>query len=69
MPRDTEFKYCVRIEWKHGDTISNWNEKCAWALETFGLPGNKFVTHPNEDYMEFLFKSETDAIHFSLACV
>lgn len=63
----TEFKYTVKIEWKNGDSIPNWDEKCVYALETFGLPGDRFITHPNEDYMEFIFKSEVDAIHFTLA--
>jgi hypothetical protein len=53
----------------NGDTVSDWNEKCAHAIELFGLPGDKFVTHPTETYMEFYFKNETDAIHFSLACL
>jgi len=27
----------------------------------FGLPGNKFVSHPKPDSMEFYFKSKKDA--------
>ena len=45
----------VRIPWKKGDTISDWNETCIWAMEQFGLPGTNFSTHPNEDYMDFYF--------------
>ena len=30
----------VCIPWLKGDTISDWNETCAWAIEHFGLPGN-----------------------------
>lgn len=55
----------VRIAWQKGDVI-NWNETCAWAVENYGLPGDRFVTHPTEDYMDFIFKDECDAIHFSL---
>lgn len=66
MPQDTKFKYNVRIAWMYGDTVSNWNEKCATALELFGLPGDKFITHPTEEYMDFMFTDERDAIHFSL---
>lgn len=69
MPRDTEFKHRVNLYWMNGDTVSDWNEKCARAIELFGLPGDKFVTHSTETYMEFYFKNETDAIHFSLACL
>jgi hypothetical protein len=58
----------VRISWKKGDTINNWNETCAWAIEQFGLPGNKFETHATEDYMDFYFKDQRDAILFELRC-
>lgn len=68
MPQDTEFKYKIRIPWLEGDTISDWNDVCAYALENFGLPGDKFITHPSKYYMDFFFKNEVDAIHFSLAC-
>jgi hypothetical protein len=56
----------VRIPWKEGDTITKWNETCAWAMEKFGLPGDKYSTHPTEGYMDFYFQDEKDAIHFSL---
>jgi hypothetical protein len=49
-----------------GDTISDWDETCIWAMDQFGLPGNKFYTRMTEDYMDFVFKDERDAIHFSL---
>jgi hypothetical protein len=58
----------VRISWKKGDII-DWNETCAWAIEQFGLPGDKFEAHATEDYMDFYFKDERDAIHFSLVCL
>lgn len=49
-----------------GDTNDSWNQTCAWAVEKFGLPGDKFITHPTADYMDFMFKDKDDAIHFSL---
>lgn len=57
----------VRIPWKTSDTLPpTWNETCAWAIEQFGLPGNRFTTHLKEDYMYFHFKDEKDAILFEL---
>jgi hypothetical protein len=50
------------------DTINSWNEICAWAVEYYGLPGDKFITHPTEDYMDFMFRNKEDAIYFSLVC-
>jgi hypothetical protein len=63
---DNNFQYTIRIPWRIGDTVQRWDETCAWAMETFGLPGDKFITHPTEDYMDFMFKDKEDAIHFSL---
>lgn len=56
----------VRISWQENHDIPTWNETCAWAIEQFGLPGDKFTTHATEEYMDFYFKDERDAIHFEL---
>ena len=69
MPQDTKYKYTVNIPWKRGDTISNWDEQCIFAIETFGLPGIKYITSLTEDSMDFIFIEEKDAIHFSLVCL
>lgn len=58
--------HLVRIPWRIGDTEEKWNETCIWAVEQYGLPGKKYETHPTENYMDFLFKEERDAIMFSL---
>lgn len=57
-----DYLHTVRINWKSKQDIIWWNETCAMVLETFGQPGHKFIYHPFEDYMEFLFKTEKDAI-------
>ena len=56
----------VRIPWKQGDTITKWNETCIWAMKHYGVPGTYYTTHATEDYMDFYFHNERDAIHFSL---
>lgn len=57
----------IRLHWGPGrDGIEPWNEICAWAIEQFGLPGVKFTWHPTEEYMEFCFLDEKDAIHMML---
>jgi len=63
---DKDFMYTIRIPWRKGDTVQRWDKTCAWAMETFGFPGEKFITNPTEDYMDFKFKNKEDAIHFSL---
>jgi hypothetical protein len=57
----------VRIPWsREFDNNYRWNEVCVRAMEMFGLPGNRFNTRSNIDYMEFIFNSEKDAIMFSI---
>ncbi len=56
---EKRFDYPVRLTWDN-QSIPWWNECCAMVLEVFGLPGNRFIYHPFEDYMEFHFKNEKD---------
>jgi hypothetical protein len=59
----------VRIPWVKGDTSYKWNDVCGYAIEHFGLPGERYYTHATEDYMDFYFYDERDAIHFNLSCL
>jgi hypothetical protein len=57
----------VRIPWSRDfDNEYKWNEVCAWAIEYFGLPGDRFQTHANVIYMDFVFKSNKDALLMAL---
>jgi hypothetical protein len=57
----------VRVSWTRDyDNETYWNELCAWAVEYFGLPGDRFTTHANINYMDFVFKSNKDALIMSL---
>ena len=57
----------IQVEWRQGtDTMEAWNEICSWTIEQFGMPGTRFTWHPTEDYMNFYFHHEEDAIHFML---
>lgn len=58
--------HLVAVPWRLEPQERMWTEACAWALETFGLPGESYVTHPGSDALEFLFKHKADAILFSL---
>ena len=58
----------VRITWRTNHKYDMWNETCVWAIEQFGLPGDKYETHVTEDYMDFYFTDERDAILFELTC-
>jgi hypothetical protein len=57
----------VRIPWtRNSNNELYWNEICARAIERFGLPGDRFTTHANVDYMDFVFNSSKDALMFSI---
>jgi hypothetical protein len=57
----------VTLEWRDGrNDTEAWNEICAWTIEQFGMPGTRYTWHPAEDYMNFYFYKEEDAIHFML---
>jgi hypothetical protein len=52
--------HVVRLHWD-GQGQFWWNEACADVLEVFGLPGERFTSHPTMDAMDFHFKSKKDA--------
>lgn len=57
----------IRIYWtKDYDNETMWNEVCAWAIEYFGLPGDRFETHANVNYMDFVFKNNKDALMMAI---
>ena len=57
----------VRISWsREFDDRQRWNDVCAWAIERFGLPGERFQTHANVNYMDFVFMSNKDALIMAL---
>lgn len=57
----------VRISWeREHENGKYWNEVCAWAVERFGLPGDRFTTHANINYMDFVFDSNKDALVMAL---
>jgi hypothetical protein len=57
----------VRIPWIRGnDNEAYWDEICIWAIERFGLPGDRFQTHAYIYYMDFVFTSNKDALVMAL---
>lgn len=57
----------VRIPWdRNYDNEYRWNLVCARAIEVYGLPGDRFETHANVHYMDFVFKSNKDALMFAI---
>jgi hypothetical protein len=60
----------VRLYWNKINNPKNeyiqWNEICARACEQFGLPGDRFTTCIDRNWMDFIFTSEKDAVLFML---
>lgn len=54
------FIHNVKVPWSY-QSSSWWNEACADVIEVFGLPGDRFMSHPAPEYLDFYFKSEKDA--------
>jgi hypothetical protein len=57
----------IRVPWENPyDKDHMWNELLAWTVETFGLPGERMQFHPTENFMDFTFDDEQDALMFQL---
>jgi hypothetical protein len=54
-----DLNVCVR--WDDKQTGFWWNETCSLVLEHFGLPGERYTSHPTENEMLFKFVNEYDA--------
>jgi hypothetical protein len=50
----------VTVQWDNQNGFW-WNETCAMVLEVFGLPGDRYQSRPEHDYMSFTFKNTQDA--------
>ncbi len=51
--------YSIKIDWDNQNGFW-WNETCAMVVEVFGLPGDRYSSHPTHDCMLFIFKNEKD---------
>lgn len=50
----------ILVPWKQ-QSNTWWNEICTKVVEHFGLPGDRYSSHPSEHHMIFVFKNEKDA--------
>jgi hypothetical protein len=56
--------YTARILWQPNDYNERWNHMLARCVEVFGLPGDRYATYVDADYMDFLFRDEQDRLLF-----
>jgi hypothetical protein len=59
--------YPVQLDWATNPSMKYWNEVCAWTIEHFGLPGGRYSTVIDTDYMIWKFHTEEDQLLFILA--
>ena len=60
MNKDRSPNNTITVVWDNQNGFW-WNETCAMVLEVFGLPGGRYESAPNHDYMSFTFKNKKDA--------
>jgi hypothetical protein len=57
----------IRVPWENPyNKDHQWNELLVWTVETYGLPGERVSFHPTENWMDFAFNDEQDALMFQL---
>jgi hypothetical protein len=56
--------YTARILWQPADYTERWNHMLARCVEVFGLPGGRYTTFVDTNYMDFLFRDEQDRLLF-----
>jgi hypothetical protein len=59
-------KYPVKVRWRQGDTVRQWNEEMAWVTEQFGLPGKNWQADVTDQAITIFFNNERDAVAASL---
>ena len=61
------YDHPVTILWGAGaENSTQWNDISIWCIETFGLPGEKYITDISTDHMTWFFKSDKDAVFMKL---
>ena len=65
--REAEFSHPVTILWGAGtENETQWNDIATWVIETFGLPGNCYITDISTEHMTWFFRSARDAVFMQL---
>lgn len=56
----------VRLSWERPKQYEQWNDVAAWAIEYFGLPGDRYICRANVYHMDYIFNSNKDALMMAL---
>jgi hypothetical protein len=65
--KDLDYPHGAKIKWGRPlDTITQWNEVATWSIETFGLPGDRYITDISINEMIWWFRDPRDQTLFTL---
>lgn len=65
--QDPDFPHGAQIRWgHHAKTETQWDQIATWGIETFGLPGDRYITHVNVNDMVWWFRDPRDQTLFVL---
>ena len=65
--QDPDFSHGAHLAWgRPYDTITKWDEVSIWGIETFGLPGDRYITEINVNEMVWWFRDPQDRLLFVL---
>ena len=65
--QDPEFPHGAKINWGRGaETMTQWDHIATWGIETFGLPGDRYITDVNVNDMTWWFRDPRDQTLFVL---
>lgn len=62
-----DLTHSVTLLWRIMPNNGKWNEICAWAVERFGLPGDRYRTEISTEHMTWYFNDIRDKIIFTVA--
>ena len=61
------YDYPVTIVWGAGaENETQWTDISVWTIETFGLPGTRYITDISTDHMTWFFRTAQDAVFMQL---
>ena len=69
---DPNFTHGAKIKWGHSANTNRqwdeiqWDEIATWGIETFGLPGDRYITDLNYNHMIWWFRDPRDQTLFVL---
>jgi len=65
--REAGYDCPVTILWGAGaENETQWNDISIWCVETFGLPGDRYITDISTEHMTWFFREDKDAVFMKL---